>query len=218
MSRAAASSRPIPRLTIREVASRHWDLVCVGGGMAGLVASNRARQLGMSAVILEAGSDEIYRCNTRMSGGALHCCMADITDPEPLVLERIMRDTAGAARPDLAAAMARDGRRAVQWLRAEGAQFIKVALTGQNHVLAAAAPGAAGLELGGPRTRRAGAHARRQSRAPRGIPGARCARDRADHGRWPLCRCRRAVGRRFVSRRGPPPSWSPTAVTRRAPS
>jgi len=126
--------------TIREIASRHWDLVCIGGGMAGLVASNRARQLGMSAIILEAGSEEIYRCNTRMSGGALHCCMADLTDPEAQVLERIMRDTAGAARPDLAAAMARDGRRAVQWLRAEGAQFIKVALTGQNHVLAPPRP------------------------------------------------------------------------------
>jgi len=126
--------------TLREIAAQHWDLVCVGGGMAGLVASNHARQLGLRAIVLEAGSDPIYRCNTRMSGGALHCCMADITDPEDVILERIRRDTAGAARPDLAAAMARDGRRAVQWLRAEGAQFIRVALTGQNHVLAPPRP------------------------------------------------------------------------------
>jgi fumarate reductase flavoprotein subunit len=108
--------------------------------MAGLCAGNRARQLGLRAVVLEAGAEELYRCNTRMSGGALHCCMADITDPEETVLARIRNVTAGAARPDLAAAIARDGRRAVQWLRTEGAQFIRVALTGQNHVLAPPRP------------------------------------------------------------------------------
>jgi fumarate reductase flavoprotein subunit len=132
----AASDRP----SLRDISKQQWDLVCIGGGMAGLCASNRAWQLGLRAVILEAGTEEIYACNTRRSGGAIHCCMADITDPEEQILERIQRDTAGAARPDLAAAIARDGRRAVQWLRAEGAQFIRVPLTGQNHVLAPPRP------------------------------------------------------------------------------
>jgi succinate dehydrogenase/fumarate reductase flavoprotein subunit len=139
-SSAATSGEGAARPTLKDVASQHWDLICIGGGMAGLVASNRARQLGLRVIILEAGRDEIYRCNTRMSGGALHCCMADITSPEAEILERIKRDTMGAARPDLAAAIARDGRRAVQWLRAEGAQFIRVPLTGQNHVLAPPRP------------------------------------------------------------------------------
>ena len=135
-----ASPAAPARATLRDVASEPWDLICVGGGMAGLCASNRAWQLGLCAIVLEAGVEDIYACNTRRSGGAIHCCMADITDPEETILERIRRDTAGAARPDLAAAIARDGRRAVQWLRAEGAHFIRVALTGQNHVLAPPRP------------------------------------------------------------------------------
>ena len=128
------------RPLLKDIASQHWDLICIGGGMAGLVASNRAWQLGLRAIVLEAGGEEIYLCNTRMSGGALHLCMTDITGPEADLIERIRRDTAGAARPDLAAAIARDGRRAVEWLRSEGAQFIRVALTGQNHVLAPPRP------------------------------------------------------------------------------
>lgn len=134
--RSAISAMP----TLRDVAAQPWDLICIGGGMAGLCASNRARQLGLSAIVLEAGAEDVYACNTRRSGGAIHCCMADITDPEEKILERIERDTAGAARPDLAKAIASDGRRAVRWLRAEGAHFIRVALTGQNHVLAPPRP------------------------------------------------------------------------------
>jgi fumarate reductase flavoprotein subunit len=136
MPSAPAAATP----PLHAIAAQPWDLICIGGGMAGLCASNRAWQLGLRAVVLEAGAEEIYACNTRRSGGAIHCCMADITDPEEKILERIERDTSGAARSDLALAMARDGRRAVQWLRAEGAQFIRVALTGQNHVLAPPRP------------------------------------------------------------------------------
>jgi len=134
-SASAAATPPM-----HAILAQPWDLICIGGGMAGLCASNRAWQLGLRALILEAGVEDIYACNTRRSGGAIHCCMADITDPEEKILERIERDTAGAARPDLALAIARDGRRAVQWLRAEGAQFIRVGLTGQNHVLAPPRP------------------------------------------------------------------------------
>ena len=34
------------------------DVVVIGGGIAGLVAANRAAQLGKSVIILEKGTDE----------------------------------------------------------------------------------------------------------------------------------------------------------------
>lgn len=108
--------------------------------MAGLVTANRALQLGMRTLVVEAGREDRYLCNTRMSGGALHLCMNDLTSPERVILERIERETCGSARPELACAVALDGRRAVEWLRQEGMNFIRVALTAQNHVLAPPRP------------------------------------------------------------------------------
>ncbi|MGE0797704.1 MAG: FAD-binding protein, partial [Lautropia sp.] len=126
------------------LAVEDWDLVCIGGGMAGLVAANRALQLGMKTLLVEVGTAARYLCNTRMSGGALHLCMNDLSSPEPVVLERIRRETCGAARTDLATAAARDGRRAVQWLRREGMHFVRVVQTAQNHVLAPPRPNCPG--------------------------------------------------------------------------
>ena len=45
------------------------DVVVIGGGIAGLIAANRAAQLGLRAIVLEQGTAEKYLCNTRYTGG-----------------------------------------------------------------------------------------------------------------------------------------------------
>ena len=35
------------------------DLICIGGGYAGLAAAARAAQLGLNAVVLERGAEEL---------------------------------------------------------------------------------------------------------------------------------------------------------------
>lgn len=127
----------------------HVDVAIVGGGLAGLVAANRLAQLGRAALVIEKGEDERYPCNSRVSGGALHLCMQDITAPPQEIERRIGVTTDGAARPDLAAAAARTGARAVAWLRSEGARFIRVPSTYQNHVLAPPRPARGGLHWQG---------------------------------------------------------------------
>ena len=47
------------------------DVVIMGGGLAGLVAANRALQLGLSAVVLEANPDPSYRLAVNISGESI---------------------------------------------------------------------------------------------------------------------------------------------------
>ena len=62
------------------VATR-YDVVVVGGGIAGLVAAGRAAELGLSVVVLEQGEGERYLCNTRYTGGTFHVGYTDVAKP-----------------------------------------------------------------------------------------------------------------------------------------
>ncbi|MCC7081048.1 MAG: FAD-binding protein, partial [Burkholderiales bacterium] len=53
-------------------------MAVVGGGMAGLVAANRAAQLGLKVLVLEQSEADRYLCNSRYTGGTLHVAMSDI--------------------------------------------------------------------------------------------------------------------------------------------
>ena len=57
---------------------QEYDLVVVGGGIAGLVTASRAGQLGLRTCLLEKGSADRYLCNTRFTGGTIHLCLDDI--------------------------------------------------------------------------------------------------------------------------------------------
>lgn len=106
-------------------ADRVWDVVVVGGGIAGLVSGCRAAELGLSAVIVEKGSEERYACNTRWTGGAFHFAFRD-----PTTGEERLRAAATEAGLDLAGQpravrIIRDGERAIRWLQQKGVRFIR---------------------------------------------------------------------------------------------
>ena len=99
------------------------DLAIVGGGLAGLVAANRAAELGCSVVLLEAGTDERYPANSRYAGGVFHIAFRDIAADADVLQKAIVEASEGLRDEALAYAMATDGARVVGWLAQRGAQF-----------------------------------------------------------------------------------------------
>ena len=121
------------------MSSREYDLLVVGGGLAGLTAANRAAQLGLTVAVLEKGADDRYLCNTRYTGGTVHICLTDIMSGEAAHVESIER-LCDDARPDLVRAVARNAERAVRWLQGEGSKFIKASAS-PHHRWVLAPPG-----------------------------------------------------------------------------
>jgi fumarate reductase flavoprotein subunit len=113
------------------------DVVIIGAGMAGLVAANRAAQLGMKVLVLEQGADEKYLCNSRFTGGTLHVALCDIMLDEHELAQTISTVTQGFVSPQLARMFAAEGRRVVRWLQDEGLRFMKASASAyHNWVLA----------------------------------------------------------------------------------
>jgi fumarate reductase flavoprotein subunit len=102
------------------------DVAVIGGGLAGLVAANRAAESGLVVAVFEKGADERYLCNTRLTGGFFHIALNDINSPPDRLRQILNRATRGAARQDLVDALAGDAARALTWLKAQGMRFIKV--------------------------------------------------------------------------------------------
>ena len=100
------------------------DVIVIGAGIAGLVAANRAAQLGQRVVVLEKGRDEKYLCNSRYTYGTFHINFTDVGADEDVLFGRIEACSEGLARKDLARAVAKDGRRLMQWLRSEGIDLV----------------------------------------------------------------------------------------------
>ncbi len=117
-----------------------YDVVIVGGGIAGMIAANRAAQLELRAVVLEQGSDEKYLCNTRYTGGTFHICLREITLDEETLRQKIVESTAGFVKPELAEVIAREGRRVIRWLQDEGMRFMRASAS-EYHKWVLAPPG-----------------------------------------------------------------------------
>jgi fumarate reductase flavoprotein subunit len=100
------------------------DVIVIGGGIAGLVAANRAAQLGKHVIVLEKSKDERYLCNSRYTYGTFHINFADVGADEDVLINKIEASTEGFARRDLARAIAKDGRRLMQWLKGEGIDLV----------------------------------------------------------------------------------------------
>ncbi len=130
--------------------SAAYDLVVIGGGIAGLTAAGRAAQQGLRVALLERGTDEQYACNSRYSGGILHIAFHNIREPAAALLEVIETATRGKAEPELAKAFAGNAARVVNWLRDEGVEFMSVGnIAYQQWVFAPRRPLTPGLDWKG---------------------------------------------------------------------
>jgi len=100
------------------------DVIVIGAGIAGLVAANRSAQLGKRVIVLEKSKEEKYLCNSRYTYGTFHINFTDVAADEDVLFDKIEACTEGLARKDLAHAIAKDGRRLMQWLKSEGIDLV----------------------------------------------------------------------------------------------
>lgn len=112
-----------------------WDVVVVGGGLAGLVAASRAAQLGCRALVLEQGSDRDYLCNSRIATGMLNFAHSSPLLPADQLVQAIMDDTEGYADPALSKALAGMSGKAIAWLESEGATYIRRTVQGKTAIM-----------------------------------------------------------------------------------
>ena len=126
------------------------DIVIIGGGLAGLTAANRAAALGLNPIVLEQGGDPQYFCNSRFAGGLLHVAFKDMTAPADDIVSAVEAAIGDDAATANGSVMGQEGGRALAWLRAEGARFIKGgSLEFMRWVLAPPRPRGAGLDWKG---------------------------------------------------------------------
>jgi fumarate reductase flavoprotein subunit len=126
-----------------------FDVVAIGGGFSGLIPACRATEAGLSAAVLEGRSEELYPCSSRYSTGVAHVMSLPIlTEPDRLF--RAIMDGSGAnAHPALAHAIADNGKRAIDWISQQGAQFGTTAMARERagaRVLAPNRRSVAGLD------------------------------------------------------------------------
>jgi fumarate reductase flavoprotein subunit len=122
-----------------------FDVIVIGGGIAGMVAANRVAQLGKRVAVLEKSAEEKYICNSRITYGTFHINFTSPLTDEDELTRKIEVCTEGYARKDLARAVAKEGRRLMQWLISEG---IDLSDLGQyhTHVLSPVARTGSGLK------------------------------------------------------------------------
>jgi len=120
------------------------DVLVIGGGIAGLVAANRAAELGKRTLVLERGTDDRYLCSSRYTGGTFHISFTDVMADKGKLADVIDKTTRGFARKDVAGAVAKDSSRLVRWLQGEGIKFVNL---GHYHTFVLAPPSRTGPGL-----------------------------------------------------------------------
>ena len=125
-----------------------YDVIIIGGGIAGLSTAVRCTELGLSPIVLEKGKTADYPCNARFSGGIDHVAEKEMRAPITDILAKIDHLTNGSG--ELAKIMASDAEKALDWLRLNGAKFIKGgAIELMRWVLAPPRPRRPGLDWKG---------------------------------------------------------------------
>jgi fumarate reductase flavoprotein subunit len=103
----------------------NYDLIIIGGGIAGLSAAVRSIEQGLQPLVLEKGDEPDYPCNARYSGGVVHVAEKEMRAAKADILAKIDHLTNGTGSSGLAAIMAEDAEQALEWLRGNGAKFVK---------------------------------------------------------------------------------------------
>lgn len=101
-----------------------FDVIVIGAGIAGLVTAVRAVELGLSCLVLEKGSGS-YLCNSRITGGMFHICMANMAKSEIELLDTIKQVVPDLASPEIASTVAKNAISTLKWLRTQGIRLIK---------------------------------------------------------------------------------------------
>jgi len=114
-----------------------FDVVVVGGGLAGLACANRCAEQGLGVALLERGSEERYQCNSRIAMGYVNCAFEYILGDPAALRRAIDSQTRGFADPELAQVFAANGGAAVRWLASQGIRFIKGGWQGGQRVMLA---------------------------------------------------------------------------------
>jgi fumarate reductase flavoprotein subunit len=102
-----------------------YDLIIIGGGIAGLSTAVRSIEQGLKPLVLEKGDEPNYPCNARYSGGVVHVAEKEMRAPQADILAKINHLTNGTGSSGLASIMAEDAEQALEWLRNNGAKFVK---------------------------------------------------------------------------------------------
>lgn len=125
-----------------------FDVVVVGGGLAGLTAANRCAEAGLKVALLEKGAEERYPCNSRFAGGFLNCGYRyNIRETSEVLRRAIDEQTRGFADPALARVFSDHAGHAVDWLMQQGIRIVTVYVDGDKRraVLAPPPPNRPGL-------------------------------------------------------------------------
>ena len=137
-------------MAMSDTLQQSFDVVVVGGGLAGLACANRCAEQGLKVALLERGADERYHCNSRFSMGFVNCAFDYILGDPASLRRAIDSQTRHFADAELAEVFANQGGNAVRWLQAQGVRLIKGGWQGgQRVMLAPPVPNRMGLNWQG---------------------------------------------------------------------
>lgn len=110
-------------LSFEQIQSEPFDVLVVGGGLAGLSAAVRALESGVSVLVIDKQSGSLALNNSRVASGVFHITFEPPNLAPDLLYERIMETTAGTARPELARILAESSLPAMLWLEQKWETF-----------------------------------------------------------------------------------------------
>ena len=100
------------------------DVIIVGGGLAGHSAAIRAAELGFKPLVLEAGAEDAYLCNSRITMGVFQVALHDMLGGAESLARRSTRRRAAMSIPKLRDRYASEAGAAIKWLLSHGMRTI----------------------------------------------------------------------------------------------
>src|SRR5579863_2679838 len=126
------------------------DVIVVGGGLAGHAAAIRAAELGLKPLVLEAGAEAAYLCNSRITMGVFQVALHDMLGGAESLRAAIDQATRGYVDASLRDRYASAAGPALKWLLGLGVRTINAgAATRSLATLAPPVPRQPGLHWTG---------------------------------------------------------------------